>query len=99
MVWYGDEIWHGGREKDYDGDGRIEEVEVLRWCDEAFGGRCFKPWTAYRHPVLGELEIGRGALYWTGRNRQKSKRISWTRFAEMMDELASTILRTRRRSA
>jgi hypothetical protein len=58
VVWYGDEIWHGGREKDYDGDGRIEDIEVLRWCDEAFGGRCFKPWTAYRHPVLGEVEIG-----------------------------------------
>ena len=37
---------------------------------------------------LGELEIGRGAIYWFGANRQKSKRIDWTRFAEMMDELA-----------
>jgi hypothetical protein len=37
---------------------------------------------------LGELEIGRGALYWTGKGRQKSKRLSWTRFAEMMNELA-----------
>lgn len=37
---------------------------------------------------LGELEVGRGAIYWFGANRQKSKRIDWTRFAEMMDELA-----------
>jgi hypothetical protein len=37
---------------------------------------------------LGTLIIGRGSLYWYGRNRQKRKRISWTRFAEMMDELA-----------
>lgn len=37
---------------------------------------------------LGTLIIGRGSLYWYGRNRHKSKRISWTRFAEMMDELA-----------
>jgi hypothetical protein len=37
---------------------------------------------------LGELDIGRGAIYWFGANRQKSKRIDWTRFAEMMDELA-----------
>ncbi|MGD9651262.1 MAG: hypothetical protein AB7I96_02310 [Candidatus Dadabacteria bacterium] len=37
---------------------------------------------------LVELEIGRGALYWTGKNRQKSKRIDWTSFAEMMDGLA-----------
>jgi hypothetical protein len=37
---------------------------------------------------LGTLIIGKGSLYWYGRNRHKSKRIPWTRFAEMMDELA-----------
>ncbi len=37
---------------------------------------------------LGELEIGRGSLFWYGRNRHRSKRINWSRFAEMMDELA-----------
>jgi len=37
---------------------------------------------------LGEITIGRGSLYWYGRYRQKRKRVSWTRFAEMMDELA-----------
>ena len=57
-VWYGDEIWNGGREKDYDGDGKIEEWEVLRYCDERFGGTCFKPWTKFTHPTLGEVEIG-----------------------------------------
>ena len=57
-VWYGDEIWHGGREKDYDGNGRIDSWEILKWCDEAFGGRCFKPWTKHHHPALGEVEIG-----------------------------------------
>lgn len=57
-VWYGDEIWHGGREKDYDGDQEIENWEVLRWCDEAFGGTCFKAWSAFTHPVLGTVEIG-----------------------------------------
>ena len=42
-------------------------------------------------PVRGgmrELIIGRGSLYWYGRNRTNRKRISWTRFADMMDELA-----------
>ncbi len=48
---------------------------------------------------LGQLEIGRGALYWTGRNQREAKRISWTRFAEMMDELASSNLRARRAGA
>lgn len=42
---------------------------------------------------LGELEIGRGALYWKGRHQATPKRISWTRFAEMMDELAGHNLR------
>ena len=37
---------------------------------------------------IGTLIIGRGSLYWYGRNRQKRKRISWTTFAEMMDRLA-----------
>jgi len=37
---------------------------------------------------LGELEIGRGGLYWWGHKRHKSKRISWSRFSEMMNEKA-----------
>lgn len=37
---------------------------------------------------LGELEIGRGSIYWRGANRQTRKRINWSRFAEMMDGLA-----------
>ena len=37
---------------------------------------------------LGEITLGRGSLYWYGRYRQKRKRISWTRFADMMDRLA-----------
>ena len=37
---------------------------------------------------IGTLEIGRGSLFWYGRSRHKSKRIGWSRFAEMMDELA-----------
>jgi hypothetical protein len=37
---------------------------------------------------IGELEIGRGSLYWYGRNRKRSKRINWSKFAAMMDQLA-----------
>jgi hypothetical protein len=37
---------------------------------------------------IGTLIIGRGSLYWYGRNRTNRKRISWTHFADMMDELA-----------
>ena len=57
-IWYGDELWNGGRERDYDGDGDIEGWEVLRYCDENFAGKCFKRWTKYQHPQLGDVEIG-----------------------------------------
>jgi hypothetical protein len=57
-IWYGDEIWNGGRERDYNNDGRIDQNEVLRYCDEEFGGTCFQKWTKAMHPTLGEVEVG-----------------------------------------
>ncbi len=57
-VWYGDELWCGGQVKDYDGDGKITGVESLRWNDEEIGGRGFTDWHAYKHPQLGDVEIG-----------------------------------------
>lgn len=36
---------------------------------------------------LGSLEIGRGSLKWRGGRRQRGKRISWTQFANHMDDL------------
>jgi hypothetical protein len=41
-----------------------------------------------RHVKLGEIQIGRGSLFWAGARRQSAKRIHWGRFAEMMDSLA-----------
>jgi hypothetical protein len=57
-IWYGDELWCGGRVKDYDGDGKITEVESLRWNDEELGGRYFINWHPFAHPQLGAVEIG-----------------------------------------
>ncbi|MCL4798821.1 MAG: hypothetical protein KJ025_04485 [Burkholderiales bacterium] len=37
---------------------------------------------------VGELQIGRGSLYWWGRHKQTHKRVSWARFTRMMNELA-----------
>lgn len=34
---------------------------------------------------IGTIIIGRGSLTWYGKNRQIGKRISWTKFAEIMD--------------
>jgi hypothetical protein len=41
-----------------------------------------------RGEKLGELQIGRGSLYWFGGNRQKAKRINWGDLAKKLDELA-----------
>ena len=38
-VWYGNEIWNGGRFVDYDKDSRHDEWEVLRWNDENRAGK------------------------------------------------------------
>jgi len=57
-IWYGDELWSGGKVVDYDKDGKISDLEVLRWNDEALGGKGFKNWTRFSHPQLGEVEIG-----------------------------------------
>jgi hypothetical protein len=37
---------------------------------------------------IGTLIIGSGSLLWYGGKRQIRKRIPWSRFAAMMDELA-----------
>ena len=37
---------------------------------------------------VGELQIGRGSLYWWGRSRQTHKRVPWERFTDMMNNLA-----------
>lgn len=57
-VWYGDELWNNGAMKDYDGDGNYDDYDALRWDDEGNGGKGFRPWTKFTHPVLGEMEIG-----------------------------------------
>ncbi len=59
-VWYGNEIWNGGRVKDYDGDGEVDDVERLRWIDENHPGKNddFQMWTKTTHPTLGEVEVG-----------------------------------------
>ena len=35
---------------------------------------------------IGTLIIGRGSLTWRGGRRQRDKRITWSKFAEMMDK-------------
>jgi hypothetical protein len=60
-IWYGDEIWNGGRfmAADANKDGRVDELETMKWYDENRAGKDdFKDWTPFKHPTLGDVEIG-----------------------------------------
>ncbi len=57
-IWYGDELWNTGRNKDYNGDGEIDQIEMLRWDDEENDSLGFYEWKTVKHPVYGEVEVG-----------------------------------------
>ena len=58
-IWYGDEIWDGGQSiGDYNKDGEVDELDRLLWDDKENDGLAFKEWTAFKHPTLGDVEIG-----------------------------------------
>jgi murein tripeptide amidase MpaA len=50
------EISAAGR--DYDGDGYVTQYEIMQWNDKEKGGKYFAPWKPYKHPELGDVEIG-----------------------------------------
>jgi hypothetical protein len=79
-VWYGNEIWNGGRFVDYDKDGRHDEWEVLRWNDENRAGRGdFMDWTGFDHPTLGRVEIGGFNPKFYGQNPPPDLLETWAR--------------------
>ena len=57
-IWYGDEIWSGARNKDYNGDGVMDQLDVLKWDDEENDSLGFSDWKPVKHPVYGEVETG-----------------------------------------
>jgi hypothetical protein len=57
-IWYGDEIWNGARFKDYNGDGVIDQLDMLRWDDEENDSLGFFKWKHAKHPIYGDVEIG-----------------------------------------
>ena len=60
-VWYGNEIWNGGRlpEGDANKDGTTDDVERLQWLDKHRPGKNdYQPWTKTTHPTLGAVEVG-----------------------------------------
>jgi hypothetical protein len=57
-IWYGDEIWNGGRNKDYNGDGTIDQLDMIKWDDKENDSLGFFEWRPAKHPVYGDIEIG-----------------------------------------
>jgi hypothetical protein len=57
-IWYGDELWNGGRAKDYDGDGDKDQVDMLAWDEEANNGEGFHEWKPVSHPLHDSVEAG-----------------------------------------
>jgi hypothetical protein len=57
-IWYGDEIWNGARNKDYDGDGVIDQIDMIKWDDAENDSLGFFEWKPAKHPVYGDIEIG-----------------------------------------
>ena len=77
-IWYGNEIWNGGRFKDFDGDKRFDEWEMLKWNDENRAGKGdFKDWAAFKHPQLGDVEIGGFHPKFYGQNPPKDLIEEW----------------------
>jgi hypothetical protein len=85
-VWYGNEIWNGGRFVDYDKDGRHDEWEVLRWYDENRAGKGdYMDWTAFDHPTLGKVEIGGFNPKFYGQNPPPDLLETWARNEAMFN--------------
>ena len=97
VVWYGDEIWNGGRFTDYDKDGRIDEAETLRWLDENRPGKGdFQAWTPFRHSQLGDVEIGGLNPKFWGQNPPPDLIESWAKNEAMFNlYLAEQLARVR----
>lgn len=57
-IWYGDELWNGARYKDFNGDGTIDQLDMIIWDDAENDGAGFFEWEPAKHPVYGDIEIG-----------------------------------------
>lgn len=57
VVGFVPEFW-GHFQADLNGDGNVTDLEELQWNDKMLGGKAFINWKKYKHPDLGEVEIG-----------------------------------------
>jgi murein tripeptide amidase MpaA len=52
------EIWKAPGETGKSAFDTFDELLAMQWNDKELGGRGFVNWTAFKHPVLGDVEIG-----------------------------------------
>lgn len=55
--------WYGIRPRSED-----EQIKILKWVEKHVGKEGFRPWKKFKHPQLGEVEIGGMVDVWTFRN-------------------------------
>jgi len=71
---------------DYDKDDRIDEWEVLKWNDEHRPGKGdFMDWTPFKHPTLGDIEIGGFNPKFYGQNPPADLMETWARNEAMFN--------------
>ena len=87
-IWYGNEIWNGGRlrEADANGDGTTDDLELLQWLDKNRPGKNdFQPWTKATHPTLGAVEVGGWNPKFWSQNPPPEMLETWARNEAMFD--------------
>ena len=57
VVGFVPEFW-GAFQADANKDGRVSDLERMKWNDAELDGKGFVNWQAYDHPQLGKVEIG-----------------------------------------
>ena len=79
-IWYGDELWNGGRiTTDYNNDGVIDDLDRFYWDDNENNGMGFIEWTPFKHPTLGDVEIGGWDPKFYSQNAPSSVLLSWAK--------------------
>jgi hypothetical protein len=79
-IWYGDELWNSGTiNKDYNGDGTVDQLDRLMWDDQENDGMAFIEWTAGKHPEYGEVEYGGWDPKFFSQNAPSKHLLSWAK--------------------
>jgi hypothetical protein len=84
-IWYGDELWNGAKYKDYNNDGEIDQIDIIRWDDEENDGAGFIEWKPSKHPVYGDIEIGGFNLKFFSQNPPPKHLEPWLRNEAMFN--------------